>query len=88
MKMATYFKNMGAINMTAKKMGCFLIFVLLPIPAYSYLDGGTISMALQLIAGGVGLALLFMRQWFTTLINFFRRKNPDDENSKAAKKLK
>lgn len=88
MKMATYFKNMGAINMTAKKMGCFLIFVLLPMPAYSYLDGGTISMALQLIAGGVGLALLFMRHWFTTLINFFRRKDPDDENSKAAKKLK
>lgn len=72
--------------MTAGKTGCFLIFVLLPIPAYSYLDGGTISMALQLIAGGLGLALLFIRQWFTALINFFRRKEPDNENSKTAKK--
>ena len=44
-------------------------------------------MALQLIAGGVGLALLFMRQWFTAFINFFRRKEPDDENSKSCRKI-
>ena len=88
MKLVIYFNHMGAINMTVNKIGCFLIFVLLPIPAYAYLDGGTISMALQLIAGGVGLSLLFMRQWFTALINFFKRKEPDDESSKAAKKMK
>lgn len=62
-----------------------VIFCLaIPSKAFAYLDGGTISMALQLIAGGIGIGLLFVRRWLDVIKNFFKTqksgKNTDNQN--------
>ena len=56
----------------------------IPNTAFAYLDGGTISMALQLIAGGIGIGLLFLRRWLDVIKNFFKPqksgKDTDNQN--------
>ncbi len=51
---------------------------LAPNSAFAYLDGGTVSMAIQMIAGGIGLGLLFIRQWWSAFLRFFKKeKRPE-----------
>ena len=74
---------MGADKMRLKQVTLVVFLAALPTPALAYLDGGTISMALQLIAGGIGLGLLFMRQWLNALLSFFKGKEPEAKKGEA-----
>ena len=57
-----------------------VLCVVTPSTAFAYLDGGTISMALQLIAGGIGIGFLFIRRWVDAVKNFFSSKKSDAGN--------
>jgi hypothetical protein len=43
-------------------------------PAYAYLDGGTISLVLQVVTGAVASTLLFGKIYWGKLVAFFSRK--------------
>ena len=47
-------------------------------PAHAYLDGGTISLALQALTGAVAGFLLFGRTYLAKVRNLFSRTNGDD----------
>ena len=65
-----------------------VIFCLaIPSTAFAYLDGGTISMALQLIAGGIGIGLLFLRRWLDVLKNFFKPQKSDKDKNNQNKNV-
>lgn len=52
--------------------------VLCASPAQAYLDGGTISLALQALTGAVAGFLLFGRTYLAKLRNLFARSGRDD----------
>lgn len=58
-----------------------VVFTVIPAaPAHAYLDGGTVSMALQAAAGAVASVLLFGKVYWTKLKNLFgrSRSRPDE----------
>ena len=64
-----------------------VIFCLaIPNTAFAYLDGGTISMALQLIAGGIGIGLLFLRRWLD-VVKFFKPQKSDKDKDNQNKNV-
>lgn len=63
----------------------FVFCLAMPSTAFAYLDGGTISMALQLIAGGIGIGLLFLRHWLGVIKNFFKPQKSDKDTDNQNK---
>ncbi|MDP6620692.1 MAG: hypothetical protein QF754_00310 [Alphaproteobacteria bacterium] len=57
---------------------CLLLaLVLMPSPAWAYLDPGTGSIILQVLLGGVGGALVIGRLYWGRIKEFFSRKPPE-----------
>ena len=56
------------------------ILVLIGSPCYAYLDGGSSSMLLQLLLGGVAGGMVFLKIYWRKLLSFFKLK-AKDENS-------
>lgn len=52
-------------------------------PAYAYLDGGTVSLFFQAIAGAVAGALLFGRAYFEKVKGFFRRSKAGSDDQRS-----
>jgi hypothetical protein len=50
------------------------------IPAYAYLDPGTGSMLLQLMLGGVAVAMIVGKLYFQKLTDIFRGNTQTDQN--------
>ena len=48
--------------------------VLLPTPAFAYLDPGTLGMLVQLLVGAVAGSIVFLRWKWTQVKSFFSRK--------------
>ena len=53
--------------------------VLLPTPAFAYLDPGTLGMLVQLLVGAIAGSLVFLRWKWTQVKSFFSRKQPPFE---------
>ena len=58
-------------------MALFLLLVVMPTPAYAYLDAGTGSMILQLLLGGVGGALVVFKLYWFKIKRIFGGKPAD-----------
>ena len=54
--------------------GLLLALVLLPSPAWAYLDPGTGSIILQVLLGGVGGGLVILRLYWGQMKGLFSRK--------------
>jgi len=52
----------------------FIFLVFCSFPCYSYLDGGTSSLLLQLIFGGGTVAIVFLKMYLRKILIFFRIK--------------
>ena len=59
------------------------VILLLPRPAYAYLDPGTASIILQVVVGAVAAAGLFFRAYLARLFSLFRRLVNNDPGSNA-----
>ena len=59
----------------------------MPSTAFAYLDGGTISMALQLIAGGIGIGFLFLRRWLDTIKKFLKPQKCGEDKDNQNKNV-
>lgn len=59
--------------LTNNLLALALFAVLAPAPAHAYLDGGTVSIALQALAGLVASALMFGKLYWTRLKSFLNR---------------
>jgi len=68
-----------------KRTFAMTLFLCLTLPsqAFAYLDGGTISMALQLIAGGIGIGFLFLRRWLDVIRGYFNSKRHSKNTDKG-----
>ena len=44
-------------------------------------------MALQLIAGGIGIGLLFLRRWLDAIKNLFKPQKPDKDKNNQNKNV-
>lgn len=51
-----------------------IFLILLSSPCYAYLDGGSTSMFLQLIFGGLAGGIVFFKLYWRKLISFFKPK--------------
>jgi hypothetical protein len=54
-------------------IGVALISAFLTVPAYAYLDAGSVSMALQVVVGAVASALVVAKVYLSRIVGFFRR---------------
>ena len=56
-------------------------------PALAYIDPGTGSMILQLLAAAVAGSLFYVRRWRDLFMGwFFRRRNTERDNDSSAKR--
>lgn len=53
-------------------------------PAFAYLDAGSVSMALQVVVGGVASALLIGKMHLSRITGFFRRETPASTTPETA----
>ncbi len=58
------------------------IFMLLPFPAYAYIDPGTGSMILQVLAAALLAGMVFVQGIRTRLVAFLRKVFGKSESSK------
>jgi hypothetical protein len=58
-----------------------LFSLLFPREAHAYLDPGTGSYLLQILAAGVLASLFFFKTWWRRLISFFQRIFRKDQKS-------
>ncbi len=63
--------------------GTLLISAFLTGPALAYLDAGSVSMALQVLVGGVAGVLLIGKMYLARITGFFRRSAPSASASAA-----
>lgn len=53
-----------------------ILFGIIPTaPAHAYLDGGTVSLVLQAVAGAVASVLLFGKMYWAKIKRFFKRSS-------------
>lgn len=49
-----------------------ILMVVFTVPCHAYLDGGTSSMLLQLIFGGVAGGMVFLKIYWRKLVSLFK----------------
>lgn len=54
--------------------------VLTPAPAYAYLDGATVSMALQALTGAVASVLVFGKVYWSKVKSVFSRSKTREQD--------
>ena len=54
-----------------------VLSILTTSPAHAYLDGATVSLVLQGIAGAFASALIFGKMYWNKLVGVFKRQNSD-----------
>jgi hypothetical protein len=73
--------NQGGLLMRILSNLLFAIIIfsaLAPAPAHAYLDGATVSIALQAVTGAVASILLFGKIYWSKLKGFFKRSKTSE----------
>lgn len=60
-------------------LGCVAL-LMLPVPAWAYLDPGSSSMIVQIVLGGVAGLVVLAKLYWRRLLVFLRLRSPEPES--------